>query len=298
MEQNTVEPWAIFNFINPDVAAEELVARARKRIEAAIEQYKPGAVFGMFSGGHDSLTATYIASLVDGFTGAAHINTGIGVQQTRQFVYDTCREQGWKLLEYKASEHRNRYGKPDPQDYCAIVRKHGFPGPGQHFTMYARLKERQIRRLTKDFKCNPKDKILLVAGCRSQESQRRMRNTEPLQKEGCRIWVNPIHDFSKSDCNKVIRWAGLKRNEVVDLIHKSGECLCGAFAQPGELDELAMWFPEEAKMIRDLEAEVKPKFGWGWEGCPKKRPKVSPDQTELFEPFMPMCHNCLIGVQP
>jgi len=30
----------------------------------------------------------------------------------------------------------------------------------------------------------------------------------------------------------------LKRNEVVDLIHKSGECLCGAFAKPGELKRL------------------------------------------------------------
>lgn len=273
----------------------ELIERAVSRINEAVEQYKPVAIFGMFSGGHDSLTATYMASRIKGFTGAAHINTGFGVEQTRHFVRNTCREQGWPLFEYAAMDNLNKHGLPDPQDYREFVRRLGFPGAHGHGMMYARLKDRQIRRLVREHKTKTKDNIMLIAGCRSQESARRMRNTEPLQKEGCRVWVQPIHDFSKTDCGRVIEYAKLGRNEVVDLIHKSGECLCGAFAKPGELDELAMWFPKEAQMIRDLEAEIKPKFGWGWEEGPpkpKKCPKLqSIDQQEqLFQ--MPLCWNC------
>src|SRR4029077_14780455 len=95
-------------------------------------KYKPRAVFGLFSGGHDSLTCTHIASLVPAFTAAAHINTGIGVDETRDFVRDTWRDRGWNLLEYKAAENPRADGTPDPQDYRAIVRKFGFPGPGSH----------------------------------------------------------------------------------------------------------------------------------------------------------------------
>jgi len=51
----------------------------------------------------------------------------------------------------------------------------------------------------------------------------------------------------------------------------SGECLCGAFAKPNELEEIAFWFPDVAQEIHDLEHEVaatgkfKPeRCRWGW----------------------------------
>ena len=59
---------------------------------------------------------------------------------------------------------------------------------------------------------------------------------------------------------------GVPRNPVVDLIHKSGECLCGAFAKPNELREIEYWYPEVGKRIRDLEAKVRA-AGFPW-GCP------------------------------
>lgn len=37
----------------------------------------------------------------------------------------------------------------------------------------------------------------------------------------------------------------------------SGECLCGAFAKPGELDEIGYWFPETKAEIEALEIEVR-----------------------------------------
>lgn len=50
--------------------------------------YEPSAVYGLFSGGHDSLCSTHIASTMPNFKGVVHANTGIGIEETREFVRD------------------------------------------------------------------------------------------------------------------------------------------------------------------------------------------------------------------
>lgn len=283
-------------------------------IDKAVERFQPSHIFGLFSGGHDSLTATSIAAMHPRFSAAVHINTGIGIEETRVFVRETCRERGWPLLEYKAAECVHADGSPDPQVYADLVRQHGFPGPPMHSRMYERLKERQLQQLTREHKrelwavppdglpfrlrSKAKDKILLISGCRSEESERRMGHVEPIQERGVKVWVAVIHDWSKANVRAHLHRYGIRRNPVVDKIHKSGECLCGAFARPGELDELAKHFPEAAAKIRELEREVMLKFPWGWEGEPPKwwRQDVADKragQRKLFcEPDMTMCHNC------
>lgn len=240
-------------------------------LDQAIAECRPKAVFGLFSGGHDSLSATYIASRHKAFTAAVHINTGIGIEATREFVRKTCTKRGWRLLEYKATENTNAAGDADPQNYDDIVLQHGFPGPFLHNKMYNRLKERQLRRLERDFGATPSEPVLYVSGVRSQESVRRMRHTQVLQVEGRRVWVAPIHDFTKDDCGNVIKDAGLEFNPVVLHTGKSGECLCGAYAHPGELEEMRFW--EETKpayeRIKALEEKVRAAgFPWGWEEQP------------------------------
>ena len=47
-------------------------------IDAAVREYRPSHLFALFSGGHDSLTATAITAQHPRFTAAVHINTGIG----------------------------------------------------------------------------------------------------------------------------------------------------------------------------------------------------------------------------
>lgn len=275
-----------------------MIAVARNRIQEAIALHKPVATFALFSGGHDSLTASYIANLIPAVTATVHINTGIGVPETRIFVRETCAERAWRLLELHARFNRRANGTDDPQCYDVIVKRYGFPGPHGHNLMYARLKQRQIQALCRMYKKKRGDKILLIAGCRSEESVRRIRNTKPLSSEKgtCRIWVNPIHDFTKFDCSAIIAHGGLRRSPVVDLIHKSGECLCGAFAKPGELAELAVWFPAVAAEIRALEAEVKPVHGWGWEGQPpSKRCRLRMTKGQLD---MPLCNSCLQSDAP
>ena len=250
-------------------------------LSKAIEQYKPVAVYGLFSGGHDSLTATHVAAQHPAFTAAVHINTGIGIEQTRQFVRATCERQTWPLKEYRAEDCG--------QVYRDIVVQHGFPGPMGHLFMYSRLKERALRKLIRETKTEFKDKVLLVTGVRSQESQRRMGHVEPIQVDGAKVWCAIIHDWSKRDCNDYIEANQLPRNEVVDLIHMSGECLCGAFAHPGELNEIELWFPETAAKIRQIEAEVK-EVGhcWGWEEKPPYTRKKAPDKRQMM-----LCYGCI-----
>jgi 3'-phosphoadenosine 5'-phosphosulfate sulfotransferase (PAPS reductase)/FAD synthetase len=267
------------------------LSRARERIHWAIDEFSPIAVFGLFSGGHDSLSATFCASPFFNF--AVHINTGIGVQRTRQFVQDTCKIRGWPLLELKASDNVNATGQPDPQRYRDFVLKYGFPGPHGHGMMYARLKERALNRLARMFGATTrgasKRRIMLISGCRSQESTRRMGTVDEVQIRGRFIWAAPIHDWSKLDTTLLIEHAGLERNPVVDLIHKSGECLCGAFAKPGELEELALW-PETKPaydQIKSLEAEAAVAgVHCKWGTRPLRERKSSHTQLEL------LCWSC------
>lgn len=272
---------------------------AIQRVRAAIEEFKPIAVVGLFSGGHDSTAANLIAHEA-GADMSLHINTGIGIPRTRDFVGETCARSGWKLAEYKATENTKEDGTPDPQIYEDIVRKSGFPGAFAHRMMYVKLKERQLQRFEREIGATTKRPVMYLTGVRSDESSRRMGTTTTASdKRGRQVWVNHIHDFTKSDCGNCMAHCGAKRNPVVDLIHKSGECLCGAFAKPGELAEVKLWFPDVAKRIEDLQKEVAEKWPWKWEdnGPPKWFRQKQQGQTFMLDydklaQEQPLCRKC------
>ncbi len=266
---------------NPETA---LIAKAVARIRKAADHYKPVAIVGLISGGHDSATANLIAHEA-GATMSLHVNTGIGVEETRDYVRETCAARNWDLREYKAVENVQADGTPDPQVYEDIVRKHGFPGGGQHAAMYSLLKERQLRRFEREIGATSNQPVLYVSGARSDESTRRMGNTQEVTKIGRQVWVAPILDFTKTECGRCMAHCGVKRSPVVDLIHKSGECLCGAFAEPGELAELKVWFPHVAQRIYDLQEEVRARLPWGWEdnGPPQWFREAQAGQGFMFE---------------
>lgn len=224
---------------------EHLITQSHGIIDEALRLHPASHLFGLFSGGHDSLCSSHVASLHPAFSGVAHIDTTIGVERTRQFVRDTAASYKWDLKEYRP-----------PVSYREIVMKHGFPGPGGHLFMYTRLKERCVQYLVRDHKTHWKDRIGLVTGVRLSESVRRMGNVEPIQRKGGQLWIAPILHWSDDDKIAYMSHFDLPRNPVVDNLCMSGECLCGAFAKEGELTALKYHYPETAALIRDLEADA------------------------------------------
>ena len=220
-------------------------------IDQALREWSPVAVYGLFSGGHDSLTSTAIAAQHPAFTAAVHINTGIGIEETREFVRETCKEQGWPLIELH-SEHRYEE---------LVLNRGGFPsGPKSHSSMYWYLKQRPLDGLLRKTKQKRGDNVALVTGIRVQESIRRMGAgiSVPIRRDDhCRVWINPILEWSAVDCGRYMADHGLRRNPVVDLLHRSGECLCGALAREDEIHEIDAWYPEAGKRIHDLEEQAR-----------------------------------------
>jgi len=213
----------------------------------------------LFSGGNDS---NVLAHLMRGhITHFGHANTGIGIEQTRQHVRDVARSWDIPLLEFPGDSYRE------------LVLERGFPGPGQHFKMYQRLKERALRKIRRELVTHSrKERVLFIAGRRRAESSRReSREIPEFEVEGSVVWVSPLVHWTSADMRAYReRFPDTPTNEVSAMIHMSGECLCGAFAAKGELDEIGFFFPEVRSEIEVLEAEVEaagipePRCRWGW----------------------------------
>lgn len=257
--------------------------RAHTILVDAVDKYAPVALFAMFSGGHDSLCSTHIAAQHPQFTAVVHINTGIGIERTREFVRDTCRDQGWPLIELRTP----------PAVYAEQVRTFGFPaGRQRHQVMFRLLKERQVERLIREHKHGRFDRIGLVAGARRQESTIRMSVAQDVHVRKAQVWINPIVDWSHADKNEYMEANHLPRNPVVDNLHMSGECLCGAFARmpdSGELDAISFFYPETGAYIRDLEKQVFEAGQWPNWGC--FRPEDFDEQGGA-QPWLPLCQDC------
>jgi 3'-phosphoadenosine 5'-phosphosulfate sulfotransferase (PAPS reductase)/FAD synthetase len=225
-----------------------LVSQAHDIYDQSIEAHLGGrdlvASCLLYSGGNDSTTLGHIFKRRA--THAIHANTGIGVEETRQFVRDTCAAWGLPLIE-----------KHPPTSYRDLVIERGFPGPAMHFKMFTRLKERCLEQARNDLVTNPRrERVLFIAGRRRSESNR--REAIPLhERKGSTIWSSPIAMWTELDLNTYRGLHDVPRNPVADLIHMSGECLCGAFAKPGELDEIGYWFPEVKADIEALEIDVR-----------------------------------------
>lgn len=267
--------------------AVELLRSALMVIDAAFSK-KANAqhIAPMFSGGHDSLCACFVASRHSRFAGTVHhINTGIGSKLTRAFVDTVCRDFAWELKVYKSKV-----------SYEDVVRQWGFPGPGGHGLAYARLKDRCVYAITKQFR----KRVALITGCRQQESTRRMGNVvsmvtigETSKKTGKtrnkkRIWTNPCYDWSSQDQRNFMDHFDLPRNPVkMSPLSMSGECFCGAFARPDEISMIRCYAPDVAEEIDRL-TEIAKAHGQPsvWGTRPDKKSGVVVAQTG------PLCNSC------
>jgi 3'-phosphoadenosine 5'-phosphosulfate sulfotransferase (PAPS reductase)/FAD synthetase len=223
----------------------------------------------LYSGGNDSTVLAHMMRHRADY--AVHANTTIGVEETRQFVRDTCAAWDLPLIERVA-----------PQSYRDLVIERGFPGPAMHFKMYQRLKERPLDLVRSELVTDRRrQRVLFIAGRRRAESKRRV-NIPLWEVDGSAIWASPLAMWTKLDMNTYRLMAGdVPVNPVSDKLHMSGECLCGAFAKPDELDEIRFWYPDVAAEIDALERDVaaaghrEPYCRWG-HGKGKPTEKVGP----------------------
>lgn len=225
-----------------------------------VEQHRPRTLVAtcvLFSGGNDSTT---LAHLFRGrATHALHANTGIGVEETRQYVRDVCASWGLPLIERRSPKHEDHYEQ--------LVVERGFPGFASHWLYYARLKERALDecRGPLGVRRSRTRAALWLAGRRRGESDRRggfgadgQAQVALNQYDGSVIWASPLAHWQKLDLNAYrLLHRDVPRNEVSDLLHMSAECLCGAGAKPGELDRLRQWYPETAEEIDRLQGLVR-----------------------------------------
>jgi 3'-phosphoadenosine 5'-phosphosulfate sulfotransferase (PAPS reductase)/FAD synthetase len=165
----------------------------------------------------------------------------------------------------------------------------GFPGPAAHYLMYQRLKERALEALRRSL-VGPRGRsgqIVYLAGMRWSESQRRFRNAEEIEPAGAIVWCSPIVHWTNGHIAEyrerhrcrishdhadhlLCEPGSLPLNEVTVHLHMSGDCLCGAFAEEGEIHGLELFYPDVAAELHDIEGEARacgipePRCTWGW----------------------------------
>lgn len=270
-----------------DLPQYEIFPVDRPTPEAIIERalaHKPVAIFALFSGGNGSLAATHWAmSNVPGCR-VAHINTGIGIPRTSEYVRETCVREGWPLTEIRAKEDCG-------QDYDRIVLEHGFPGPASHRYMYVQLKERAIEELVRRNKRKRSDKVMLLTGICHDDSQRRSGyGGREITFRKAQMWVNHMYWAGANWMHHYVNKVGIPRNPVAAELGMSGECLCGSFAEEGELAVVRMVCPATASRLDRLQEQVRfAGHHWGWE----ERPPAERDDKLTPDLFSPMCVNCL-----
>lgn len=265
-------------------ALEEKLDSASAIIREALTTHRVVKSFVMFSGGRDSLATAFATWDLLPDPTLLHINTGIGIRQTREFVRATAKAQGWPLLEVH----------PPGRTFEGMVGTDGMPGPAAHFFTYVWLKERAVKAVVRAAKKQygtgkQSDRVLLVTGVRREESRRRMGHVEPIYREGARLWCAPLSDWTGLDTREYLAARRVQHNPVSDILGYSGECLCGAYAKPGERDLIRTFYPEaEAEIVR-LEALAASRglpCRWGERppGTGGKKPKASK--------LMPLCVGC------
>lgn len=232
---------------------EDWIARAK-------EKHQPIRTFCLFSGGSDSLVLAHRCR--DYYDELVHIDTGTAVPGVQDHVRQ-CAEDLGKPLRILAHDYdAYRYlvlGGTDPNG------KHweplGFPGPAQHGRTYTRLKERMLERLLREAKeGQPRNaRVMALSGIRHAESARRSKRF-PITRRGSMVFVNPLIEWTDKEMADYRDEHDLRLSDVAALLHRSGECNCGAYADREEREMLESLWPEWFdQRIGQLEREAQAK---------------------------------------
>jgi hypothetical protein len=252
--------------------------RAHQIVDEAVATYKLDQLWVATSFGGDSVTVLEMFANHPLFKGAFHIGTGIAVPEVLEYGQQLCAERGWPLKIYQTPL----------ATYREWVLKHGFPGPAMHTMMYRILKERRVEDFIREHKTRRFHNIGILSGARITESRRRMGTSKPVSKRGSAVWINPILYFGDDDKSRSETRFNVARSPVSVQLGLSGECLCGAYADPAELRELRACYPATYDYIRTLERDAEAAgVHCKWGVSPPGQTVVDPDQMDL-----PLCTSC------
>ena len=88
-------------------------------------------------------------------------------------------------------------------------------------------------------------------------SSQRRKERQAVTFHGSIVFVNPLIDWTNAEMHAYRAKHAIPESEVAALLHRSGECCCGAFAAPGEREMLQSLWPEWFKAtIGALEREA------------------------------------------
>jgi 3'-phosphoadenosine 5'-phosphosulfate sulfotransferase (PAPS reductase)/FAD synthetase len=270
-------------------------------LQKAIAMHSPSHIFILVSGGGDSTltaqkTLEYLESVrYSGPRQVVSLNTLLFADDWPSFLRSHVKEAGWEYDPKKLF-----YTNPDPDFYEGWVIKYGFPySPRGHLTMQNRLKLRAIEQLVREHKTQVGtrhehyDRIMLVTGFRQLESQKRMQAKNPIQRKGAQLWVNPLFYYTDEQKNLELLKLGLPMNPYKSELGVSGDCGCGAYARPGEMDIIKKSFPCLGKRLSVLNDKAYKTHGYGYdEKPPKALAKIQAGQIPFTGDLSPLCAGC------
>ncbi|MFI6981537.1 phosphoadenosine phosphosulfate reductase family protein [Embleya sp. NPDC050154] len=292
---------------------DDAIARSFEIIDGVMASFPIVGTYWLFSGGNDSVILGHL--LRGRYDGVLHVNTGTGVPETSQHVRDVAAAWGERLHELRP---KNSYADLVMGRVIAATGPNagkravwrGFPGPPGHRVMYRHLKDEPLMRFRRSVvgTHGRTRKVAFLGGMRWAESDRRWRNAEAVDPDGAIVWTSPLvhwtnehmkeyrslHRCSRDHTHALHRLCfdgALPLNEVTEHLHMSAECLCGAYAKPGELEEIEFFYPHAAEPLRALEREAN---AAGIEGCRwgRKPPPGTPDGDGEQGPGGRLCSSC------
>lgn len=257
---------------------EDWIARAK-------EEHDPIRTFCLFSGGSDSLVVAHRCR--DHYDELVYIDTTTAVPGVEDHVRRRADDLGKPLRVLSPNFDAFRLlvlggTDPDGNEWKPL----GFPGPGQHNRAYNRLKERPLRKLLKETKeGHPHNaRVLALSGIRRDESARRSSRM-PITREGSMVFCNPLIEWSNKEMADYRREHDLRLSDVAALLHRSGECQCGSFADEGEREMLRSlfsdWYEERIAPLEEAARDAGLEFSTWGSGRPDRPVEAGP-----------MCSSC------
>jgi 3'-phosphoadenosine 5'-phosphosulfate sulfotransferase (PAPS reductase)/FAD synthetase len=213
----------------------------------------------LFSGGNDSTVLAHRCRAH--YDGLVFIDTGTAVPGVAEFVreYAHWLDKPLRVLHAGDAYRRMVLGGDVLRD--GTVRTGlGFPGPAMHGRAYILLKERQIHALLRESKVGHprRARVIFLSGVRRAESQRRAKR-EPISRvrRSSAVFANPLLNWSSGHMAAYRQAHLIPESDAAALLHRSGECNCGAFASAEhERAMLKALYPDFFASIEALEAEA------------------------------------------